>query len=109
MARNTIPVFLKLALLTVIIHALTIPAMPQASILGFTSTSAARQSDIEKKFKAIPTPAEERRQHRIFTAEPHIAGSKRNNDLARYIADQWRKQGLEDVVIHEYDVHSTAP
>jgi N-acetylated-alpha-linked acidic dipeptidase len=109
MARNTIPVFLKLALLTVIIHALTIPAMPQASILGFTSTSAARQSDIEKKFKAIPTPAEERRQHRIFTAEPHIAGSKRNNDLARYIADQWRKQGLEDVVIREYDVYSTAP
>jgi N-acetylated-alpha-linked acidic dipeptidase len=108
MARNTIPVFLKLALLTVIIHALTIPAMPQASILGFTSTSAARQSDIEKKFKAIPTHAEERRQHRIFTAEPHIAGSKRNNDLARYIADQWRKPGLEDVVIHEYDVYSTA-
>ena len=109
MAHNTVPVFLKLSLLTFLLQSLALPAMPQTSILGFTSTSAARQSDIEKKFKAIPTPSEERRQHRIFTAEPHIAGSKRNNDLARYIADQWKKQGLEDVVIREYDVFSTAP
>ncbi len=81
----------------------------QQSMLGFSAQSASRQSEIEKKFKAIPNPEEERRQHRIFTLEPHIAGSKRNNDLARYVADEWRKQGMEDVVIHEYDVYSTEP
>ncbi|HSS97208.1 MAG TPA: M28 family metallopeptidase [Terriglobales bacterium] len=79
------------------------------SILGFTSANAAKQNEIEKKFKAIPSPDEERKQHRIFTAEPHLAGSKRNNDLADYVADQWRKQGLEDVVIRQYDVYATAP
>jgi len=82
---------------------------PQDRILGFTSTSVAQETKIEKKFKAIPTPSEERRQHRIFTAEPHIAGSERNNELARYIADEWRRQGLEDVVIHRYDVYATTP
>ena len=81
----------------------------QAAISGFTAATAARQADIEKKFKAIPSPAEERRQHRIFTAEPHLAGSPRNNELARYVASEWRKQGLEDVVIHRYDVYATAP
>jgi N-acetylated-alpha-linked acidic dipeptidase len=84
-------------------------ASSQQSILGFTSASTAHEFQVEKKFKAIPKPAEERHQHRIFTAEPHLAGSKRNNDLADYIARQWRKQGLEDVIIRRYDVYATAP
>jgi N-acetylated-alpha-linked acidic dipeptidase len=84
-------------------------APAQTPILGFTSASAAHQSEIEATFKSIPDPNEERRQHRIFTAEPHVAGSKRNNELANYIAEQWRKQGLEDVVIRRYDVYGTNP
>jgi N-acetylated-alpha-linked acidic dipeptidase len=95
--------------LAILIHLLTFSAWPQVSIQGFTPASAARETEIEQKFKAIPSPDEERKQHRFFTAEPHIAGSKRNNDLARYIADQWREQGLEDVTMRQYDVYSTAP
>jgi N-acetylated-alpha-linked acidic dipeptidase len=88
---------------------LNVPAQSQDTILGFTHTGAAKQVAVEQKFKAIPTPDEERRQHRIFTSAPHLAGSERNNELARYIADEWRKQGLEDVVLRRYDVYSTAP
>src|SRR5579859_6093718 len=84
-------------------------ASAQTPILGFTPTSAAHESEVEKKFKSIPTPDEERRQHRIFTQEPHTAGSKRNNELADYIAAEWRKQGLEDVIIRRYDVYGTNP
>jgi len=79
------------------------------AILGFTPSSAARETEIENKFKAIPNPDEERRQHHIFTAEPHVAGSPRNNELARYIADQWRQEGLEEVVIRRYDVYGSNP
>src|SRR5262249_46508358 len=81
----------------------------QASISGFTAASAARENEIEQRFKSIPNPDEERRQHRIFTSEPHVAGSQRNNDLANYIAEEWRKQGLEDVVVRRYDVYSSEP
>src|SRR5438132_1563598 len=81
----------------------------QTSILGFTPSSAIRENQIEKKFKAIPAPEEERRQHRIFTSQPHVAGSKRNNALADYIADEWHKQGLEDVIIRRYDVYGSNP
>ncbi len=84
-------------------------AQGQTSILGFTRASAARETEVETKFKSIPSPDEERRQHRVFTAEPHVAGSKRNNELADYIAEEWRKQGLEDVVIRRYDVYGTNP
>jgi N-acetylated-alpha-linked acidic dipeptidase len=81
----------------------------QTSILGFTPAAAAHQAEIESKFKAIPSPDEERRQHHIFTAEPHVAGSVRNNELARYMADQWRQEGLEDVIIRRYDVYGSNP
>jgi N-acetylated-alpha-linked acidic dipeptidase len=84
-------------------------AQSQTSILGFTPTSAARESEVEAKFKSIPSPDEERRQHLIFTAEPHVAGSTRNNELADYIADEWRKQGLGEVVIRRYDVYGSNP
>ncbi len=79
------------------------------TMLGFTAASAAKQGGIEARFKAIPTPDEARRQHRIFTAEPHPAGSERNNELARYIAAEWTRQGLEDVVVRRYDVFSSDP
>src|SRR5215467_11415392 len=84
-------------------------AAAQAQILGFTPASAAHELEIETKFKSIPSPDEERRQHRVFTEEPHTAGSKRNNELANYIAEEWKKQGLEDIVIHRYDVYGTNP
>jgi len=93
--------------------AITLPlhffVQAQTSILGFTPASAARESEIETKFKAIPTPDEERHQHHIFTAEPHVAGSPRNNELARYMADEWKQEGLEDVVIRRYDVYGSNP
>jgi N-acetylated-alpha-linked acidic dipeptidase len=88
---------------------LSLATVSHAQILGFTPASAGREVEIENKFKSIPDADEERRQHRVFTEEPHTAGSKRNNELAEYISSEWKKQGLEDVVIHRYDVYGTNP
>jgi N-acetylated-alpha-linked acidic dipeptidase len=98
-----------LALFSLVALSLLNSVRAQTAILGFTPTSAAHETEIETKYKSIPTPDEERRQHRIFTAEPHVAGSKRNNELADYIAGEWRKQGFDDVVIRRYDVYGTNP
>lgn len=92
-----------------LLASLALSATAQTQILGFSPASATHETEIEAKFKSIPTPDEERRQHRIFTQQPHTAGSKRNNELAEYIRDEWKKQGLEDVVIHRYDVYGTNP
>jgi N-acetylated-alpha-linked acidic dipeptidase len=100
---------MNLARSTAIVLLLSSYAASQHKILGFTSESAARETAIETKFKSIPTPEEEKRQHRIFTQEPHVAGSKRNNELAEYIRDEWKKQGLEDVIIRRYDIYGTNP
>jgi N-acetylated-alpha-linked acidic dipeptidase len=64
---------------------------------------------VERRYLALPSAEEARRWHREFTAEPHPAASRRNNELADFVAEQWRAQGLEDVVVHRYDVLSSMP
>jgi N-acetylated-alpha-linked acidic dipeptidase len=76
---------------------------------GYTSASTARQSEVEKTFKSLPSPGAVRKFHRFLTAEPHPAGSKRNHELALYIAEEWKRQGWQDVTVHRYDVYNSAP
>ena len=82
---------------------------PPVPIFGFTSRSARKQVALEQKFKAQISRQQERKFHRFLTAEPHPAGSERNHELAQYIAETWRQQGLEDVTIRQYDVLNSFP
>jgi N-acetylated-alpha-linked acidic dipeptidase len=84
-------------------------AIAQQRLSGFSAEAARAQKQVEEKFKRIPSPDEARKQHRYFTAEPHPAGSARNNELALSIAETWKQQGLEDVQVHRYDVFSSYP
>ncbi|HUJ21265.1 MAG TPA: hypothetical protein VLX58_07070, partial [Bryobacteraceae bacterium] len=76
---------------------------------GYSREQARQERVIEEQFRAIPSPEEEKRQHRYFTAEPHPAGSERNHELALYVADLWKRQGFENVRIHRYDVLTSLP
>jgi N-acetylated-alpha-linked acidic dipeptidase len=78
-------------------------------IMGFTAKAAAREWKVEEEFLRLPNAEQTRQWHRYFTAEPHPAASARNNQLAEYIADQWRRQGWEDVVLRKYNVLHSAP
>jgi N-acetylated-alpha-linked acidic dipeptidase len=84
-------------------------APPAPRLSGFSEDSAVRQREVETALQAIPSPERTRDWHRRFTAEPHPAGSEENNALARFIAEEWKEQGLEDVRVHRYDVLNTAP
>ncbi|MBI4462563.1 MAG: M28 family metallopeptidase [Acidobacteria bacterium] len=76
---------------------------------GFSPEAAKAQRQLEESFKAIPAAEEAKKQHRIFTAEPHPAGSARNNELARYVAERWKEWGWEEVTLHRYDVLVSSP
>jgi N-acetylated-alpha-linked acidic dipeptidase len=81
----------------------------QEPLRGFSAASSTKQLDIEQKFKAMISPERERQFHRYFTSEPHPAGTPQNKNVAEYIAKTWKEQGIEDVVIREYDVLSSLP
>src|ERR1700674_563615 len=82
---------------------------PPTSILGFYPPHAAAERALESVFQSIPSLQKAREWHRTFTAEPHPAASDRNNRLADFIADEWRKQGWEDVTLRRYDVLHSRP
>jgi N-acetylated-alpha-linked acidic dipeptidase len=79
------------------------------SILGFTPTHSAAERKLEDTFQQLPSSERAREWHRIFTQEPHPAASPRNNQLADFIAEEWRKQGWEDVALRRYDVMHSKP
>jgi N-acetylated-alpha-linked acidic dipeptidase len=78
-------------------------------ITGFTPSHAANESKLETEFKGFISTDRIRQYHRYFTSTPHPAGTKNDYDVAQYIAEEWKKQGLEDVVIRQYDVLGTRP
>src|SRR5690242_20048550 len=90
-------------------HQETASSAASTSILGFTAARAVAEHKIETEFQAIPSPERSREWHRTLTAEPHPAASERNNQLADFIADVWRKQGWEDVTLRRYDVLHSRP
>jgi len=74
--------------------------MPEAKHLTFKHQLAAYKNFIDR------TVSTERiEEHlRYFTAEPHVAASPRNDELARYVHGKWKEFGLEDVALATYDV-----
>lgn len=85
------------------------PLLSAQRFTGYTNQSAAKEQKVESTLKSIPSAENEKSFHRYFTAEPHPAGSEENHKVALHIAEQWKRQGWEDVTVHEYDVYNSAP
>jgi N-acetylated-alpha-linked acidic dipeptidase len=108
--RKMLVLFFSLLSLAVVLSAQLKDSTPSATpILGFTPSHAAAEHQLENTFQSIPSPDKAREWHRTFTAEPHPAASDRNNQLADFVADEWRKQGWEDVTLRRYDVLHSRP
>jgi N-acetylated-alpha-linked acidic dipeptidase len=109
-SRTTLVSLFSFLLLTFALSAqLPQTAPPSSPIRGFSPPHAAAEHQLETTFQAIPSPDKAREWHRTFTAEPHPAASERNNQLADFMAAEWRKQGWEDVTLHRYDVLHSRP
>jgi N-acetylated-alpha-linked acidic dipeptidase len=77
--------------------------------VGFSRARAARIKPLESQLLQTIRPENCRREHRIFTERPHMAGSQRNYELAQYVAHEWRTYGLEDVKLIEHPVYLPWP
>ncbi len=79
------------------------------AIAGFSPQAAQRESRIETQMKEGVSSGRLRQYLQHLTAQPHPAGTVANNKLAQYVAAEWKRQGLEDVAIHRYDVLNSTP
>jgi N-acetylated-alpha-linked acidic dipeptidase len=76
---------------------------------GFSRSNLDRLKPLESELIETIRPENCRREHRIFTEKPHMAGTVRNYELAQYVARQWREYGLEDVKLIEHPVYLPWP
>jgi len=84
-------------------------ALPSPPEPGYSTQGGEEEKSLEARYRSLASTEQIIQYHRYLTAEPHPAGSKQNNELARWVAQQWREQGLEDVTVHRYDVLNSSP
>lgn len=95
--------------LAILLLLTTAASFPAPSGEGFSRANATRIKPLESQLLQTIRPENCRREHRIFTEKPHMAGSLRNYELAQYVAKQWRAYGLEDVKLIEHPVYLPWP
>lgn len=78
-------------------------------IRGFSEKSAQAEHETERAYLGLISARRISGDHRLLTAEPHRAGSVRNNALADWIAEQWRRQGWDRVAFRKYETYYTEP
>jgi len=76
---------------------------PGSELRGFFPAGAARQVEIEKAFRAVPTPERARLDLWTLTSAPHVAGTPEDYKTAQFVLEQFRAAGL-DAEIVEYRV-----
>ena len=90
--------------LAAILAAVSAVPLEKQPIFGFSSASLAAQESLEHRLRRYPSAERIQADHRILTAQPHVAGTPRDRELAEWTAAEWRKAGLEDVRILEHQV-----
>ena len=73
-------------------------------LYGFSERGANAQRTLERRFIQLPNAARITATHRVLTAEPHVAGTPRDRELADWVRDRWKEDGLERVDIAQHDV-----
>jgi N-acetylated-alpha-linked acidic dipeptidase len=75
-----------------------------APIRGFSPAAATRERATESALATSLSRDSTGAFFKVFTEQPHPAGSARNKELADYIAERWKAYGLDHVQLHRYDV-----
>jgi N-acetylated-alpha-linked acidic dipeptidase len=96
--------FVAAGILAAIVAAASAVPSETQPIFGFSSASLAAQTSLETRLRRYPSAQRIQADHRILTAQPHVAGTPRDRELAEWTAAEWRKAGLEDVRIIEHQV-----
>ncbi len=66
-------------------------------------------SSYKKSVDAVITAEKIDNTLKYLTSIPHVAASPRNNELAEFVRDEWKKFGVEDAHLVPYDVLLSFP
>jgi len=79
-----------------------------ATLDGYTAESTRTERDWEAKFRALPSPANQREYMRRLTARPHHVGSPYGKEIAEWLLSKFQEWGF-DARIETFDVLFPTP
>ncbi len=103
---ENLPLSVKLFLICLLLfswYELSLPALKELSV--HSKDRASYKAFVDK----IISPEKMDQYLKIFTSDPHVASSARNNELADFILKEWKSFGLEQVHLVPYDVLLSFP
>ncbi|HTS11905.1 MAG TPA: transferrin receptor-like dimerization domain-containing protein [Candidatus Limnocylindrales bacterium] len=80
----------------------------EESLQGFTRDHSASERQWESKFKAIPSPENQRNDMKLLSAHPHNVGTTYDKQNAEWILAQYKQFGW-DAHIEQFDVLFPTP
>lgn len=99
----------RLLLLTAFFPAMVVGAGGQKlAVRGFEPVHSQRERELERRLIAVPNSSRSEAEHKVLTAEPHMAGSLADRRTAEYMLQQFRSYGLE-AAIEQFDVLLSEP
>ena len=78
--------------------------MPSRRPFGFSRNGAEIEQKLERRFLSLPNSNRIEEAHAFLTAKPHIAGSRRDKELADWTAARFTEAGLEGVRTSTHEV-----
>jgi N-acetylated-alpha-linked acidic dipeptidase len=103
MVRNLVLIFI---LLSALCTSATVAG--DQSLAGYSAEGARLEHDWESKFRAIPSPDNQRDYMKMLSARPHHVGSPYDKDNAEWLLGKMKEWGL-DAHIENFDVLFPTP
>jgi N-acetylated-alpha-linked acidic dipeptidase len=92
----------------ILIFAFTISTAAQSNFGGYTAPSTQSEREWETKFRAIPSPDNQREYMKRLSARPHHVGSAYDKDNAEWLLARFKEFGL-DAHIETFNVLFPTP
>src|SRR4051812_24631020 len=105
--RHNMPRFGVVGVL-ILLLVLTAAAAQQDSLQGFNRADSASERQWETKFRALPSPDNQREYMRRLAARPHHVGSAYDRQNAEWILSKFKEWGW-DATIETFDVLFPTP
>jgi N-acetylated-alpha-linked acidic dipeptidase len=95
---------IALVSIAVFLHSGGVSVAQEKKLLGFSTSSTAKQRDIE--LRVLDAASNERisEYHRVMTSAPHHAGTPANAEFADYYAGRLKEFGFDEIIMNRYEV-----
>jgi N-acetylated-alpha-linked acidic dipeptidase len=98
----------RIQIVLALLAGVSVSAVAQQAMVGYTTTGAARERELEASAIKRPSPTSASAHSKTLSRETHVAGTPAQARTRDYVIDQMKKWGL-DTEVRAYDIWMPHP